>query len=605
MPITVSCSGCRKQLRAPDTLAGKKVKCPQCGTVIAVTPQPTAGEQGSLLDLLTDAEANAAGLPPAAVSRKIESGTQKVPPKTKTNWGTFIMRADIRDILPLVILSVLAVGIFISYLQFRPDEVADFGTVKGTLLSAKEELSHRNRRDEGYLDIRLQESPLRYRIPMDNYLEHFRREAFFAEVHAGATIQLSAYQTEIDSPRTTLLDSTPTVFVYGVRVGDRDYYRLEDHIAWRAKNNVWKLPLALGCAAGAVFFGVRWYRIQPLQKTSESSKRSEPLSAWAQFKRYAWIGIVVGISGGVRELTKDRNQQPREPQVQVAQPPAMRQQPAGVVQRPVPQNPPAAQALPELGNTPASTSSNPPPGPLVDARARHEKMRQEAQERVEEQGRRLEQLRSAPPPNLASSQPPVPQPTSLSAPEPESPFEPKPAERAARLSAPLGAETAVLGGGMAPTGRDIAPQGGLLVGFKVGLGPAFGTYMVQAIRPIYRVGDKESLGKQCGIAPKNALTAKAKPGYAVGAITVKAGLIANGFSVTFMRIDRDRLDPSDSYESDWLGDDTGGGAPKRLGGDGRWVVGVVARQQGGKCTGIGLLYERPEADSSKQADLPH
>ncbi len=36
MPFDVKCDGCGRQFRAPDKLAGKRVKCPQCQAVILV-----------------------------------------------------------------------------------------------------------------------------------------------------------------------------------------------------------------------------------------------------------------------------------------------------------------------------------------------------------------------------------------------------------------------------------------------------------------------------------------------------------------------------------------------------------------------------------------
>ncbi|CAN5607369.1 hypothetical protein BH11PLA2_BH11PLA2_06510 [soil metagenome] len=36
MPITVSCPGCQGKLNAPDTAAGKRVKCPKCATVMQI-----------------------------------------------------------------------------------------------------------------------------------------------------------------------------------------------------------------------------------------------------------------------------------------------------------------------------------------------------------------------------------------------------------------------------------------------------------------------------------------------------------------------------------------------------------------------------------------
>src|SRR5262249_54351738 len=51
MPITVTCSGCSTRLTAPDSAAGKKVKCPKpgCGTIIPV-PAPVAEPEPLPLD---------------------------------------------------------------------------------------------------------------------------------------------------------------------------------------------------------------------------------------------------------------------------------------------------------------------------------------------------------------------------------------------------------------------------------------------------------------------------------------------------------------------------------------------------------------------------
>jgi phage FluMu protein Com len=36
MPIDVSCTGCHRPLRVPDTVAGKKIKCPKCEQILLV-----------------------------------------------------------------------------------------------------------------------------------------------------------------------------------------------------------------------------------------------------------------------------------------------------------------------------------------------------------------------------------------------------------------------------------------------------------------------------------------------------------------------------------------------------------------------------------------
>jgi hypothetical protein len=47
MSITVACPSCGRKLHAPDSLAGRKAKCPQCGKVVTVTAsnEPAASSQ--------------------------------------------------------------------------------------------------------------------------------------------------------------------------------------------------------------------------------------------------------------------------------------------------------------------------------------------------------------------------------------------------------------------------------------------------------------------------------------------------------------------------------------------------------------------------------
>jgi uncharacterized protein (TIGR03067 family) len=154
------------------------------------------------------------------------------------------------------------------------------------------------------------------------------------------------------------------------------------------------------------------------------------------------------------------------------------------------------------------------------------------------------------------------------------------------------ARSKLLGGGF---GRDpfeeLAPPGGLLVGLEVGLGKFGDLDMVQALRPVFRVGDKETLGQQQGTNLTKVSKLAAKPGYAVGALNVRAGANADGLSITFMRIKGDRLDPADAYESDWVGDPRPSGKIL-VSGLGRSVVGLFGSKNKDNTTGIGLVFER-------------
>lgn len=70
--------------------------------------------------------------------------------------------------------------------------------------------------------------------------------------------------------------------------------------------------------------------------------------------------------------------------------------------------------------------------------------------------------------------------------------------------------------------------------------------------------------------------ALAKPGYAIGAITVKSNKYVDAIQVTFMKLNEDgsALDSKDSYTSPWLGPEKSGVKEIKLGGDGRKVMGI-------------------------------
>ena len=115
--------------------------------------------------------------------------------------------------------------------------------------------------------------------------------------------------------------------------------------------------------------------------------------------------------------------------------------------------------------------------------------------------------------------------------------------------------------------------------------------MTQAIRPVYRAGsNKDTLGQQQGTKVNQVVRLVAKPGYAVGAVNVKAGGNADGLSVTFMRIKGNQLDPKDAYESQWVGDPRPGGRTL-LGGDGRPVVGIFGTKSKENTSGLGLIFD--------------
>jgi hypothetical protein len=150
--------------------------------------------------------------------------------------------------------------------------------------------------------------------------------------------------------------------------------------------------------------------------------------------------------------------------------------------------------------------------------------------------------------------------------------------------------TDILGPAKNPEFQDTTPDGGLLVGFEIGLAPIRKREMIRSIRPIYHAGDKESMGEQHGTPLNNLVTVKAKDGYAVGAISVLYGLKFDGMSVTFMKVVDGKLDPKDSYESKFVGSHEDQPLT-RLGGSGSPVIGIIGRKNDKEMTGMGLLLK--------------
>ena len=169
-------------------------------------------------------------------------------------------------------------------------------------------------------------------------------------------------------------------------------------------------------------------------------------------------------------------------------------------------------------------------------------------------------------------------------------------------------KTTLLGGNLDQNLFNDQPgDGAVLMGFEVGLGPFLNDETVYAIRPIYLTPNGESASEPYGLfydkrlpnkkVVKTRITRKvrvlAKPGYAVGGVTLRTGLNIDGMSVTFMRISGRTLDPNQSYVSEWLGGRTGG-TQKSVTGDGAPVVGVFGNQDADHIYSLGLVL----------ADLP-
>jgi hypothetical protein len=158
----------------------------------------------------------------------------------------------------------------------------------------------------------------------------------------------------------------------------------------------------------------------------------------------------------------------------------------------------------------------------------------------------------------------------------------------------------IIGGGGGDTeAKDLAPEGGLLIGLEVGTSKFNKTTVVRAVRPIYLVGDKEVMGEQRGTDTSKVVTLRAKSGYAVGAMSVKQGLGLDGLSLTFFKVTDGKLNPKDSYESEFVGTIDKKTAPK-VGGDGTAVLGIATRSNKKDMMGMGLIFKGQEDWEPKQ-----
>jgi hypothetical protein len=177
-------------------------------------------------------------------------------------------------------------------------------------------------------------------------------------------------------------------------------------------------------------------------------------------------------------------------------------------------------------------------------------------------------------------------------------------------------KTKMIGSGFNKSSFSETPRdGGLLVGFDVGLGKWLDTENIYALRPVYRTAKGEAAYGEHGLFPDRAeekgakskvlrtLKVRAKPGYAVGGLKMRSGLNIDGMSVRFMRIKDGWLDPSDAYITEWLGNRFGG-SEASIGSDGGPVVGLFGNEDADHIIALGLIYLSRSSRAVDEAPQP-
>jgi hypothetical protein len=170
-------------------------------------------------------------------------------------------------------------------------------------------------------------------------------------------------------------------------------------------------------------------------------------------------------------------------------------------------------------------------------------------------------------------------------------------------------QTRTLGGSGKTPFSETSANPSVLIGFELGLGKFFNLEVIYALRPIYltaegeRRGPPHGLFQTFGAAKRRSKVTRtvwvtAKPGYAVGGLTGRAGLLLNGMAVTFMRLDGGKLNPDDKYQSDWIGDRTGG-SETAIDSQGMLVVGIHGKEGDVECQALGLVHVAPPKPVAK------
>jgi hypothetical protein len=133
--------------------------------------------------------------------------------------------------------------------------------------------------------------------------------------------------------------------------------------------------------------------------------------------------------------------------------------------------------------------------------------------------------------------------------------------------------------------RETAPKGALLVGVRVGY---VGDSHVASIQPIFQVDQQYVEGARQGAPVDGEATVVAKPGYAVGGVNTRTGLLLDAFQLVFMKFKNGRLDTKDSYASAWLGNPRGGNL-KNVSGGGKIVAGIHGTTNQREVNSLGLV----------------
>ena len=145
----------------------------------------------------------------------------------------------------------------------------------------------------------------------------------------------------------------------------------------------------------------------------------------------------------------------------------------------------------------------------------------------------------------------------------------------------------------------------VLVGFLYTASRHYAGHLtIKAVRPIFRGARGESMGDWCGVPRGKARRVYAQDGYAVAGIVAKYGNRVDGMRLIYMGVKDGRLNPDDTYRSEWIGGRRG--SPETLcAANGHPVIGIYGRK-GADLDALGFLQAdaTPEPGRSLDALMP-
>ncbi|MGH7172188.1 MAG: hypothetical protein ACRELG_18080 [Gemmataceae bacterium] len=117
--------------------------------------------------------------------------------------------------------------------------------------------------------------------------------------------------------------------------------------------------------------------------------------------------------------------------------------------------------------------------------------------------------------------------------------------------------------------------------------------IVKSVRPIFLTKNGEKMGNWHGPVPAAPITVKAKPGYVVSEVSLRAALSLDALRLTFAKLGTNPLDLKDNSNSEWVGGN--GGRPSSIGGKGALFVGVTGNVgPDGSPSSLGLVAVLPK-----------